>query len=437
MSVVHRWKNIFRPSSRSGWSNSDAEFFPSKKDVAYIKELLERILTQNILPFWYPRVIDAVNGGYRLNYDVSGRWTGESDKFIVTQSRALWFFSRLSYTAYGKTDYLEAAHHGFNFLGQHMWDKEHGGFYWAVDSSGDVPTMPDKHSYAQAFGLYALTEYALASGDSSARSMAQTLFSLLEGHAHDDEHGGYKECLLKNWDPAPEDSTGLLGAPPAHKLMNTHLHLTEALSMYYTLTRDPVAHKRLLELIIIMSSTIVHESVGACTNAFQTDWTRLSGPGYDRISYGHNIESVWMMLNACNKAGVSPAIILNVCRTLFRYSLSYGFDQKEGGFYSEGPLSARADRREKRCWVQAECLLGAIYMHQLTKERIYWDCFQRTLDWITNHQVDWGHGDWHTIIDTKGMPSGDKAGEWGGPYHNVRAILECLEVIESFSKQTA
>jgi mannobiose 2-epimerase len=43
-----------------------------------------------------------------------------------------------------------------------LWDREHGGFHWAVNYRGTEATMADRHLYGQAFGLYALSEYALA-----------------------------------------------------------------------------------------------------------------------------------------------------------------------------------------------------------------------------------------------------------------------------------
>ena len=54
-----------------------------------------------------------------------------------------------------------------------MWDQQFGGFYWEVDSSGRAATRPEKHMYGQAFGLYALTEYAMASGDPTAKADSQ------------------------------------------------------------------------------------------------------------------------------------------------------------------------------------------------------------------------------------------------------------------------
>ena len=117
---------------------------------------LEDLLTRNILGWWYPEVIDREEGGYRLNHDRDGKYKGPGNKAIVTQARVVWFLSRIARTKYGKPEHLEGARHGVAFLREKMWDAEHGGFYWEVDSKGDRATKPEKHLYGQAFGLYAL-----------------------------------------------------------------------------------------------------------------------------------------------------------------------------------------------------------------------------------------------------------------------------------------
>jgi mannobiose 2-epimerase len=69
-------------------------------------------------------------------------------------------------------------------------------------------------------------------------------------------------------------------------------------------------------------------------------------------------------------------------------------------------------------------------MYRITQEQLYWDCFSRVLDWIVQHQIDWQYGDWYETVDGEGRSSGEKAGPWKGPYHNGRAMLRCLELLD-------
>lgn len=93
-------------------------------------------------------------------------------------------------------------------------------------------------------------------------------------------------------------------------------------------------------------------------------------------------------------------------------------------------INAPADRREKIWWTQAEALIGALHLYRLTWEEVYFSCFTRTLDWILKYQADWKNGDWHACVKKNGRSSGDKAGAWKSPYHNGRAMIRCLELLQ-------
>ena len=165
-------------------------------ELAEVQTRLEKILPQNIIPFWNSKIVD--NNGYHLNHDQEGNDQGPSNKALVTQARTVWFFSRLYNSPYGIKEHLVLAEHGFQFLKDHMWDNEFGGFYWEVDLEGSATTKPHKHLYGQSFGLYALAEYIQASNDPDAVHLADRLFQLLEFHAHDSLHGEFNEFFLSN-----------------------------------------------------------------------------------------------------------------------------------------------------------------------------------------------------------------------------------------------
>jgi len=313
-----------------------------------------------------------------------------------------------------------------------MWDQRFGGFYWEVDSLGNFATKHHKHLYGQAFALYALSEYARASGDSSAEELAQKLFGLLEYNAHDERYGGYQEFFRCDWGTAPVDVKGYLNTAPTIKLMNTHLHLMEGIAAYHSLTNDLVARERLIELILVHSNAFVRKRTGACTDRYQRDWTPLLEGGYDRVSYGHDLENVWLLMEACQTGGIAGGPLLDLYRSIFAYALQYGFDSQRGGFYDTGLLNRPADRRDKVWWVQAEALVSALYMYRLTREPLYLECFTRTLEWIMRYQADWEHGEWHARIGRSGKPKeADKAGPWKAPYHSGRATLKGLELLSS------
>ena len=117
---------------------------------------LRRNLEETVLDFWLPRCLDDDHGGYLLSYDETGAFAGNDDKMLVTQSRMVWLFSRLSRSDVVDGDYLDEAELGYEFLRDEMHDDEHGGFVWEVSRSGDV-LKPRKHLYGQSFALYGLS----------------------------------------------------------------------------------------------------------------------------------------------------------------------------------------------------------------------------------------------------------------------------------------
>lgn len=395
---------------------------------------MEEILVKNIIPFWYPEAIDFEEGGYRLNHDLQGKWRGQVNKSLVAQARTLWFYSRLTNSKYGTQNYLEAAKHGYDFLRDWMWDKRHGGFYWEVDPSGKIPTKSAKHLYGQAFALYALSEFAMASNDFMPKKICHELFYLIEEKAHDVLYGGYLEYFQCDWTPAVDSAKTYLDSSGSMKLMNTHLHLMEAITNYYQLTRSKLAQKRLIELILVLCSAVRCDTICACTEKFERDWTPIDKLAKVSISYGHILENIGLLINACRTAELSNGPLLNFYINLFQYAIRFGQNKKTGAFYDRQAYNKMTKRKEMIWWVQAEALISALRMFHLTKRDVYFQFFSRILEWITKYQVDWKNGEWHAKVDKKGRPSGDKAGAWKTPYHNGGAILGCLHLMKHMAE---
>ncbi len=403
------------------------------KDLAKIYQpRLESNLLQNIVAFWYPKTMDEKNGGYILNHDINGKLKPDAPvKMIVTQCRMLWLYSHLAREGYG-AQYLAAADSGFRFLRDKMWDQKNGGFYWEVDVTGEKKLQRGKHLYGQAFGLYALSEYYLASSKPEALELANRQFGVMEAKSHDKIYGGYLEWFNEDWTPGPPENTYM--GEPDHKLMNTHLHLLEAMATYYRASKLPLARERLLELITIQSSTILRKGLGACTDKYQRNWEPILTGDYARVSYGHDIENIWLLNDACDAAGISTYPLLDVYNSLFDYALKYGLDRVNGGFFYTGAFNQRATDRRKSWWVQAEACVTSLYMYRLTHDPKDLEIFKKTYDWIDKHQTDWKNGEWYEMVEEDGTPTGDKAQPWKSGYHNGRAMMECLDILKAAQK---
>lgn len=392
------------------------------------KPILKRILTDNILGFWYPAVIDERHGGYGSDVDPIGRWSGATPRYLISQARILWFFSHVVRAGYGDDRHRAAASHGFHFLRDRMWDREHGGFYWEVDAATAAVVKPDKNICGQSFALYALAEYALATGDAAARSLADELFALIDAKARDTEHPGYFEMVTRDWSKVPD--WNYMDRNPRHKSINTHLHLLESYSTYYLLTGNALVRERLIELIHVQRDLVFRPEYEACSDSHLRDWTPIKRRWDSNVSYGHDLENVWLSADARDAVAQPIGSDLDIYRRIFASCLRRGFDRKHGGVYFMGPYNKPAVHRQKIWWVQAEALVAALRMHGLTGEQIFADCYFDILDWIVTAQVDWQHGEWFLEVAPNGRSLGAKGGAWKTPYHNGRAMIRCLQLLD-------
>ncbi|HJR62595.1 MAG TPA: AGE family epimerase/isomerase [Gemmatimonadaceae bacterium] len=388
--------------------------------------LLERILMENIVPFWYPRCLDERCGGYLVNHDARGGYKGDSNKRLIIQARIMWFFAHLARSGRMIDEALAAARHGCAFLPK-MWDEEHGGFFWESDPCGERPTISHKYVLAHIFPIYALSEYAMVAEDAAALRLASRTFEVLDRRLRDPVHGGYWNRFTADWQTGDLPPT-LTRSPHGLKTTEIHLHVLEALTPYVAATNDPLARERLQELLHIQTVRVYRANWGACTDAHRPDWSPLLEPEHAWVNYGHDLENIGVVIAACAVAGVPPETHLDLFRALFRTALRWGYDRRRGGFYRSGPLGQPAYERTKYHWVQAEALSAALEMFSLTGEAQYARCYLRTLDWIVQHHVDWEHGEWHDRPVRRGQPPDDKTGPWKDPFHHGRALLRCLEL---------
>ena len=211
--------------------------------------------------------------------------------------------------------------------------------------------------------------------------------------------------------------------------MNTHLHLMEAFTTYFMVSQDPIARERLIELLFILSNAVLRKRIGGCTDKHLPNWAPLPGKDHEQISYGHDLETLWLLSETCDAIGFPKEPFFDFYRTIYDYAYKFGFDQKVGGIYECGYFNKPAHKRGKLWWVQAEGLVSTLHLYHLMKKEKYWDGFTQTLAWIITHQLDGKHEDWHRSVEPDGQPTEYRYDAWRAPYHNARAMLQCSEIL--------
>ena len=304
----------------------------------------------------------------------------------------------------------------------HFHDDRYGGFVWTITADRQVEQC-DKKTYGQAFCVYALTEYFLATTDTAAKEAAITLFRLIEQHAHDSRYGGYFEVCQANWERAGEQRLSEVDQA-APKSMNTQLHVLEAYTNLARVWSDPLLTQRLAELVRLFSHRVFDAETNHLHHFFERDWRVCS----HEYTYGHDIEASWLLCEAADvldQPNVAKKTV-KMARRLARATIDEGLGA-DGGLYNEG-RDGRPTDRSKIWWVQAEAVVGLLNMHTISQDQQYLRAADQVWQYICQHVVDRQQGEWHWRLDPQNRPAMDlpKVSIWKGPYHNGRMCLEVL-----------
>ena len=378
----------------------------------------ESELYENILPFWMANAPDRENGGFvgGITNDLAIR--NDIPRTAVSCTRFLWTFSH-AFLATGEHDYLKISHRAYQYLTNTFWDQQYGGLFWSVDIHGQA-VGTRKHSYAQAFGIYGLSEYFKATQRAESLELAHDLFELLESHAFDPSYGGYSEGRTQDWLPTSDMRLGKDDLN-CHKSMNTMLHILEAYTNLVQISDNSEVKDQLINLIRIFQTRIIGPS-GHFLLYFDQDWSPLS----DHFSYGHDIEGSWLLAEAADVTG-SHKLIRSVATSALHLAEAVLRD----GIRADGAIIHEATPEKVinpniEWWPQAEAVVGFYNAYQLTTKEEYRTAAENAWQFICTYLVDTQFGGWikrllpDRTIDNTSL----KAGPWEGPYHESRMCFE-------------
>lgn len=375
-------------------------------------------LTGRILPFW-SSLMDTAYGGVYGRVDHNLIVQRQANKGSVLTCRSLWAFSA-AYRRFRATRYLDHASELYQFVSNTLIDHEYGGVFWAVDHKG-YPVDLGKHVYAQAFAIYALTEYYMASHDPRALQQAAALFNVVERRGFDPGNNAYLEQFDREWNEVPNEHLSENGVI-ASLTMNTHLHVLEAYTNLYRASSAPEVRERIKNLLGIFHERIYDPELGAFRVFFDRRWRNL----IPVRSFGHDIEASWLIDDALRAIEFNnPEYMPMVIDVAYSVAIQ--------GMEADGSLSAEEvagrKNRTRVWWVQAEAIIGFLNAHERTGDDRFAALARAVWDFVAFHMVDTRPGgEWFQSIDPEGAISRqDIASMWKCPYHNVRLCLETIK----------
>lgn len=422
---------------------------PTHTEVTDLLRRTETYLTEKLLPFWIERSPDPAYGGFLTYFDRHGQPTGETTKTFLMQIRMLYTMSSAHRAGYGGGQCAALARMGADFILDHYWDAQHEGWFWIADRQGH-PIVTSKIGYGHCFGMYAFSEYFLATGDARGLDTVQRTYAAVCKHMADTRHGGYFEIMQEDWQP---ERPGKYGGD--RKSLDVHMHMMEALTTLYEATGNPTHRRRLLETIDLITTRMLEPETGTGYIQFTPDfrplpailfavaWGRDAAPEdgqarpLDYTSYGHNVELAWLLLHAADILGLERQTYAEVVRKIFDHCVAFGIDAEYGGVFVEGPRTAPPTITEKQFWQQAEVLVGMLDAYLLFGDEKYWRAFRNVYDFVFAKFVNLdAGGEWYERLDRIGHPIDDALGHaWKISYHTVRSMVQVVKRLKKMSIQ--
>jgi cellobiose epimerase len=432
-----------------GKNHVDSPLLLTDKDS--ISTEIKKLLDQDF-DLWYPLCIDTVYGGYYSDINYKWQLEGEQNKMIVSQARHVWSASNAAMFYEDNTELLKVAEHGFKFLRDVMWDKEFSGFYDLVDRKGN-PLKENgeliKKAYGNSFAIYGLAAYYKVSGNMEALKLAKETFFWLEKFSYDKHYGGYFQFITREGEPRVLG----FGNYPS-KDQNSSIHLLECFTELYKVWPDKLLRERLLSLLAIIRDKITTPK-GYMDLFFTKDWTpisyrdstpeeRIKNFEFDHVSFGHDIETAYLLLETNEILGVKNDSVTNIkAKKMFDHTLKYGWDKEyggifDGGYYFKNKNEPKIVENTKEWWAQAEALNSLLLMSFIYHaEKKYYQKFCEQWNYIKTYLIDNEYGGWFWG-GTDQLPANkyaNKGSIWKVNYHTSRSLINCIKILKNHSSQ--
>lgn len=439
------------------------------ENLGISKEVYEH-LTKVIIPFW-TGLRDDEFGGYYGYVDYELKVDKKAVKGCILNSRIMWFFSnaymlfrdleadggaaeKLKVSREELLHYKELmranAEHAYSFMKKYCIDREYGGMLWAVNYDGSIAD-DIKHTYNQAFSIYALSSYYSAFNEKEALDLAFEISNIIENRCTDEI--GYLEAFNRDFTPAGNDKLSENGVE-AEKTMNTLLHVFEAYTELYRVTGNEFIGNR----IRFMMDTIAGKIYNPSLRRQEVFFDRFFNSIIDLHSYGHDIETSWLVDRGLEilKDDAYTEKMLPITDALAEriYERAY----VDHSLLNE--CERGVDNTHRIWWVQAETVIGFAHAYDKFSKRIEnndlpgcsWpsentrtaeeeklrlkaenfrlaalDVWNFIKTKLTDHREG---SEWFWELDAKGEPfSGRPIVEpWKCPYHNGRMCMELIRM---------
>ncbi|MFT3751111.1 MAG: AGE family epimerase/isomerase [Agriterribacter sp.] len=383
-----------------------------------LKDFYKDKLLNNTVPFWFPRSVDEIYGGFLLMRDADGSLI-DDDKAVWIQGRATWLLSTLYNTIEKKDEWLAAARSGYEFLNKYCFDTD-GQMFFHVTRDGK-PIRKRRYFFSETFYVIAAAAYAKASGDETAAQNAGKVFSNCIAYAN-----GEKVLPSKFANTRPSKG---IGVPMI--MMNTAQQLRET-------TGDERCDAWIMQWIDEIERDFVKDDIRCVMEQVSPDGKIIDHIDGRTLNPGHAIEGAWFILHEAKYRNNDQRLIDLGCRIL-DYMWERGWDKEQGGIlyfrdvYNKPVQEYWQDM--KFWWPHNESIIATLLAYQLTGNEKYAQWHKLVHDYSYSHFADTVYGEWFGYLHRDGSIAQTAKGNlFKGPFHLPRQEWYCYTLLKTFSE---
>jgi N-acylglucosamine 2-epimerase len=381
-----------------------------------LRALFRITLLNDVVPFWLTHSLDQECGGFFNMLDRDGS-VYDTDKAMWLQGRGIWLFSTLYNTLELRSEWLDAARLGYDFLVKHGFDTD-GRMFFQVTRDGR-PLIKRRYLFTEAFAAIACAQYARAAGDDEALARAKAIYRLIVD-------------LVNN----PDRLTPKVNPATRRTISHAVPMILLAISQEFRqIDSDPLYDSVAEQAADQILNRFLQPEKRALFETLNEDGSLMLDTVQGRvINPGHAIESGWFLMHEGRHRQDDTCI--RHALDIIRWSLDIGWDNLHGGLLYfvdyEGKPPTQLEWDQKLWWPHTEAIYALLLAYHLTGETWCAEWYERVHEWAFKHFPDPDYGEWYGYLHRDGsVLTPAKGSVWKGPFHLPRALLLCYRLLES------
>ena len=388
-----------------------------RERISELRKQYHDALLTAVVPFWLRHSLDREHGGFLTCLDRDGS-VYSTDKSMWMQGRGLWLFSTLCNALGHRVEWLDAAKRGYDFLMSHGFDDD-GRMFYTCTRDGR-PLRKRRYLFTETFGVIGCAEYALATGNELALQRAKDTYGLIVDLMK--TQGALEPKVF------PETRQTRSHAMPMIMLATTQvLRQVNSDPLYGEVIDNSL--DQILNDFLKPEECALFETVGA-------NGERLDSPAGRCVNPGHAIETSWFIMREGQHR--KDDSLVRSALDILNWSLEWGWDNEYGGILYfvdvEGKPPEQLEWDMKLWWPHTEALFALLLAYHLTGEEKYVEWYEKVHEWSFSRFPDPEYGEWYGYLHRDGSLSVPLKGSlWKGPFHVPRALLQCLQLLETMA----